>query len=69
MSGSAESWEKLLITIYQEVNDLVWSKSCCDDENLRTGDNTGLPEQPFNNSKWKKNENFLFCTFERGGLV
>ena len=39
--------EKLLITTYQEVNDLIWSYSCCDDENVRDGGNTDLPEQYF----------------------
>mgnify|MGYP006897138972 CR=1 FL=1 len=37
--------EKLLITTYQEVNDQLWSKACCDDENVRIGGNTDLPEQ------------------------
>jgi hypothetical protein len=47
LSRPAGSSEKLLITIYQEVNDLHWSNTCCDDENERTGGNTSLPEQHF----------------------
>ncbi len=39
--------EKLLITTYQEVNDQLWSNTCCDDENVRAGGNTSLPEQHF----------------------
>ena len=38
---------KLLITTYQEVNDLFRSNTCCDDENERAGSNTSLPEQHF----------------------
>jgi hypothetical protein len=49
LTGSAE---KLLITTYQEVNDLYWSNTCCDDENEWTGGNTSLPEQHF----WKTNK-------------
>jgi hypothetical protein len=39
--------EKLLITTYQEVNDLTRSNTCCDDEIVRAGGNTSLPEQHF----------------------
>jgi hypothetical protein len=55
MSCLTYSPEKLLIKTYQEVNDLIWSNTCCDDENVRTSGNTGLPEQhflfKFNNEK------------------
>ena len=48
--------EKLLITTYQEVNDLFRSNTRCDDENVRIGGNIDLPEQHFhqNNMKEKK---------------
>ena len=50
--SSASNWRrKLLITTYQEVNDQLWSNTCCDDENARIGGNTDLPEQHFL-SKW-----------------
>jgi hypothetical protein len=56
MSCLAGSAEKLLITTYQEVNDLHWSNTCCDDENVRIGGNTSLPEQHFwkTNKKWSR---------------
>ncbi len=41
------SWEKVLITNYKEVNDQIWSNTCCDDENERASGNTSLPEQHF----------------------
>ncbi len=47
MSCPLWSREKLLITTYQEVNDQLWSNTCCDDENVRAGSNTSLPEQHF----------------------
>jgi len=47
MSCPLYSRGKLLITTYQEVNDLTWSNTCCDDENVRAGGNTSLPEQHF----------------------
>ena len=42
--------EKLLITTYQEVNDLFRSNTRCDDENVRDGGNTNLPEQHFSSN-------------------
>jgi hypothetical protein len=53
MSRLMEYVDSLLITIYQEVNDLLRSNTCCDDENERTGGNTGLPEQHFFEFKMK----------------
>ena len=47
MSKARGAREKLLITTYQEVNDLFRSNTCCDDENVRDGGNTDLPEQHF----------------------
>jgi len=47
MSCSLLHREKLLITTYQEVNDLFRSNTRCDDENERAGSNTSLPEQHF----------------------
>ena len=47
MSKARGAREKLLITIYQEVNDLFRSNTRCDDENVRDGGNTDLPEQHF----------------------
>ena len=47
MSFSLLHREKLLITTYQEVNDLFRSNTRCDDENVRVGSNTDLPEQHF----------------------
>jgi hypothetical protein len=54
MSCSTEYSESLLITTYQEVNDQKQSNFCCDDENVRAGGNTSLPEQHFI-SKSKEN--------------
>ena len=55
--SSASNWRKqLLITTYQEVNDQLWSNTCCDDENERIGGNTDLPEQHFP-FKWKTKKN------------
>ena len=51
MSCSLLHREKLLITTYQEVNDLFRSNTRCNDENVRVGSNTDLPEQHFNNKK------------------
>ena len=48
-SCASERWEKLLITTYQEVNDHLWSHTRCDDENVRIGGDTDLPEQHFSN--------------------
>jgi hypothetical protein len=62
MSCSAKSTEKLLITTYQEVNDLFWSKSRCDDEIVRTGGNTGLPEQHFSYKQHKKKDDIKSFT-------
>ena len=53
MSKARGAREKLLITTYQEVNDLFRSNTCCDDENVRDGGNTGLPEQHFSLIKKK----------------
>jgi hypothetical protein len=53
LSRSVRSSETLLITIYQEVNDLLRSNTCCDDENERIGGNTSLPEQHFQKEKQK----------------
>ena len=47
MSCPMDAREKLLITTYQEVNDLFRSNTRCDDENVRDGGNTDLPEQHF----------------------
>ena len=47
ISCSTHRREKLLITTYQEVNDQLWSNTCCDDEIVRAGSNTSLPEQHF----------------------
>ena len=47
MSSARGAGEKLLITTYQEVNDLFRSNTRCDDENVRDGGNTDLPEQHF----------------------
>ena len=47
MSCLMDAREKLLITTYQEVNDLFRSNTRCDDENVRDGGNTDLPEQHF----------------------
>ena len=53
MSCSIGAREKLLITTYQEVNDLFRSNTRCDDENVRDGGNTDLPEQHFSLIKKK----------------
>ena len=53
-SGSASQREKLLITTYQEVNDLYWSNTCCDDEIVRVDGNIDLPEQHFLNKPNEK---------------
>ena len=47
MSCLMDARDKLLITTYQEVNDLIRSNTRCDDENVRDGGNTNLPEQHF----------------------
>jgi hypothetical protein len=36
-----------LLQLTKEVNDLLRSNTCCDDENMRIGGNTSLPEQHF----------------------
>ena len=36
-----------LLQLYQEVNDPIRSKTCCDDESERIGGDTSLPEQHF----------------------
>jgi hypothetical protein len=36
--------------------DLLRSNTCCDDENVRAGGNTSLPEQHFYPNKKRKNE-------------
>jgi len=38
---------ELLITTYQEINDLFWSNTCCNDENVQVDRNIDLPEQQF----------------------
>lgn len=42
--------------LYQEVNDLTGSISCCNDENVRASGNIGLPEQHFFIKNDKKKE-------------
>ena len=54
MSSASNRRRKLLITTYQEVNDQIWSNTCCDDENERIGGNTDLPEQHFSSIIKKK---------------
>ncbi len=39
--------EQLLITTFQEVDDLDRSETCCDDESERMSGNADLPEQHF----------------------
>ena len=60
MSCSQQRREKLLITTYQEVNDRLRSKTRCDDENVRVGSNTDLPEQHFSIVKQAKKEQVYF---------
>jgi hypothetical protein len=51
MSCFGKFSNKSLITTYQEVNDLSRSDTCCNDENVRMGGNTHLPEQHSNKIK------------------
>jgi len=55
----------LLITTYQEVNDLFRSKTRCDDENVRVGSNIDLPEQHFSKSIKKKKEEERMSVYVR----
>ena len=55
--------DQSLITTYQEVNDQHWSNTRCDDENVRSSGNTGLPEQHFPK---KPKEIRLECVFSHG---
>ena len=69
--GAPHSYEtNCLLQLYQEVNDLLRSISCCDDENERIGGDTSLPEQHFyfkmmiciisREGRWKVTKNFIF---------
>ena len=59
-SRARERREKLLITTYQEVNDHLWSHTRCDDENVRIGGDTDLPEQHFHSKrKYKPNVSYI----------
>ncbi len=42
MSRLMEYVDSLLITIYQEVNDLLRSNTCCDDEIERTAEKSAV---------------------------
>jgi len=55
----------LLITTYQEVNDLFRSKTRCDDENVRVDSNIDLPEQHFSTTKKKKKEEERMSVYVR----
>ena len=68
MSCSANPMKKLLITTYQEVNDQIWSNTCCDDENVWIGGNTSLPEQLFTKTK-KRIKHFSWRVSTDGGIL
>jgi hypothetical protein len=63
MSCTRDWREKLLITTYQEVNDQLWSNTCCDDENERSSGNTGLPEQHFQSKLTEIKPSELCCYY------
>jgi len=58
MSCSTCCRQKLLIPIYQEVNDQLWSSTCCDEEIVRASSNASLPKQHFHLRIKQKKNNF-----------
>jgi hypothetical protein len=55
--------EICLLQLYQEVNDLFRSNTCCDDENERVSGNTGLPEQHFSIQRKRRTEKMFVHLF------